>query len=141
MSRSSPIAMRSPSQPSTPKGARHGLPRGPFWLLVVLLLFVGCYARPTPEQLAASNPGPYPDNYQDVVREAFQYALFDPFSAQYQMQAPEKGWTSNTGDGIRYGWYVRGLVNAKNRFGGYVGFKPFGVVIRDGQVLWSYISP
>jgi hypothetical protein len=82
---------------------------------------MGCYARPTPEQVAASDPGPYPDNYEDLVRAAFQYTLFDPFSAQYQIATPEKGGAGIPRDGIRYGWYVKGLVNTKNRFGSYVG--------------------
>jgi hypothetical protein len=108
---------------------------------LALTVMVGCATRPTREQFAAGDPGPYPENYQDLVRGAFQYTLFDPFSAQYQFKTPTKGWVSNRRDGIRYGWQVDGLVNAKNRMGGYVGYKPFSVIIRDGQVIWSYISP
>jgi hypothetical protein len=78
---------------------------------------------------------PYPNNYEEIVRASFQYALFDPFSAQYQLKSPVKGWKSNR-DGISYGWLVEGLVNAKNRMGGYVGYKPFSVLIRNGEVTW-----
>jgi hypothetical protein len=103
------------------------------------MLFTACLARPTAQQLAAADPGPYPENYGHLIREAFKPLLFDPFSAQYEFGTPEKGWT-NRGGQIRYGWYFPGQVNAKNRFGGYVGYKPFGAVIRDGQVIWYNIS-
>ena len=32
-------------------------------------------------------------------------------------------------------WVVCGTVNAKNRFGGYVGARPFYAAFRDGQLL------
>jgi hypothetical protein len=109
-------------------------------LLVALILLAACAARPTREQLATADPGPFPDNYQELTRATFEYVLFDPFSAQYRFNAPEKGWASNSRDGIRYGWHISGLVNAKNRMGGYVGWRPFNVVIRNGRVIWSSIS-
>jgi hypothetical protein len=38
-------------------------------------------------------------------------------------------------DKVTYGWAVCGTVNAKNRYGGYVGAQPFFVLIRDNQVV------
>lgn len=52
------------------------------------------------------------------VARAVQSGLMDPSSAMFL-------WTTHTGDPVLY----CGLVNAKNSFGGYVGFTPYMVFI------------
>lgn len=51
--------------------------------------------------------------------------LFDPTSAIVEHSAPERGWYRLGFSTIKFAWIVSGRVNAKNRFGGYVGFRGF----------------
>lgn len=55
----------------------------------------------------------------DKARQAVAEKLNDPGSAQFRNERSEKG-----------GW-VCGEVNAKNAFGGYIGFKRYTVVWKD----------
>lgn len=61
-----------------------------------------------------------------LVTEYFRDRLFDPGSAQWRF-------TKITRDSD--GAIICGQVNAKNRFGGYVGFSGFFVVTDKGQVV------
>ena len=64
-------------------------------------------------------------------------SLKDPLAAQFRNDSTcEKGtWSASfVKGGIEYGWIQTGEVNGKNAFGGYVGFKPYKVIIRDGIV-------
>ncbi len=103
-------------------------------LAAVALALAGCALNPSPQQFAAADPGPFPDNYQQIVVADFAQTLFDPYSAVFQIGAPSKGWARWL-DKVTYGWAVCGTVNAKNRLGGYVGAQPFFVLIRDNQVV------
>jgi hypothetical protein len=100
-------------------------------LLIVLL--TGCAARLTPEQIRAGDPGPYPENYQQITKDYFSKMLFDPYSAVFTFEEPLKGWIS--GGPSRFGWFVCGTYNAKNRMGGYVGAQDFYTKIWNGRVI------
>ena len=54
--------------------------------------------------------------------------LFDPASAQFKNlhEVDRKG-----------GWVVCGEVNAKNRFGGYTGFRRFMMTEKDGDIIFA----
>jgi len=88
--------------------------------------------RPTHDELLTNDFGPYPDNYQDIVKEIFENSLYDPYSAVFKFSKPLQ---------VRrivepkYSWVVCGTVNAKNRLGGYVGAKLFAVTIHDGIAI------
>jgi hypothetical protein len=90
---------------------------------------------PSPEELRAADYGPSPTNYQEAIRTHYAQWLFDPYSAVYTFGTPGTGWVrpGPTASPV-YGWRVCGTVNAKNRFGGYVGARPFVIVIRHDQV-------
>src|SRR5882724_775526 len=103
-------------------------------VLALAILLPGCALNPTPEQLAAADFGPMPESYQQIIMTTFSQTLFDPYSAVYQFSAPSQGW-SRTFNEFTYGWAVCGTLNAKNRFGGYVGATPFFVLIRHGQIM------
>lgn len=119
------------------------------FLLFVLTIAGACViGRPTPEQLAVADCGPYPDDWETIVKGYYSRVLFDPYSAVYQFSGlPQRGWAAapRMGGGPLeellggyapvFGWEVQGLVNAKNRFGAYVGARPFIVLIRNGQVV------
>ena len=68
--------------------------------------------------------------------------FFDPGSAQFR-------WTSGFHWGYTkpligkkvWGWLACGMVNAKNRLGGYVGEAPFVVVAREGGQIEAGMGP
>jgi len=109
-------------------------------LALLTITVAACLPRPTPDQLARADYGPYPDQFEEIVKRHFSRALYDPYSAVYEFpRAATTEWTLMRGK-IVYGWGVKGFVNARNRFGGYVGARPFAVLIRNGQVLWADIA-
>ena len=111
-------------------------------LSVASILFVGSCTtmnpKPTPEQLQNADYGRYPDDYQDIVKEYYSRVLFDPYSAHYRwMKPPYKGYFQMFGK-LKYGYIVHVGVNAKNRFGGYVGEKQEGILIYNDVVIEAF---
>ena len=106
--------------------------------------WVGC-ASPTglPEAGVAAptaiDCGPYPENYEKLIKAYFAETLFEPESAQYRMEKPYAGqWRAGRvlGAGAIHGGYIVDLaIRAKNRSGGYLPEKPVSVFIRNGAVL------
>lgn len=116
--------------------------------LFVLAAATACvHGRPTPAQLATADYGPFPSDYETIVKNYYSKSLFDPYSAVYEFAGPPKqGWAAvprgsgALGELVRgyepvFGWEVQGRINAKNRLGGYVGGRPFILLIRDGRVI------
>ncbi len=94
-----------------------------------------------PEQplvVSEGDHGPYPENHEDIVRTYFEHKLKDPFSAQYELHEPIKAYLRKApiSGGAPYIWgyivYVR--VNAKNSYGGYVGWREHRLFIRNGRI-------
>jgi len=83
--------------------------------------------------------GPYPENYEQIIKDAMVTRLFDPYSAQYHFQgSPQNAYYVKPpllGGGTTYGWGGYVLVNAKNRMGGYVGATNYYYIIRYGQLV------
>ena len=68
----------------------------------------------------------------------FDDVLFDPYSAQYEFEFPQRYWFKESalaGGRLYAGYLVRVSVNAKNRFGGYVGKKMYGFLIQDERII------
>ncbi len=85
---------------------------------------------------------PTPDGAQAATKAYFEESLFDSGSAQYKFdQTPTQGHLT-MGNIREFGWFMCGEVNAKNRMGGYVGYRPFLVYfdptdpnkVRDGSI-------
>jgi len=105
-------------------------------LIFVMSVLAACASAPTQQEVDTAPIGPYPDNYQALIKANFAQSLFDPYSAVYEFSlSPTRGYAGNRIDGANVGWIVCGTVNAKNRFGAYVGAKPFVAVIRNGSVV------
>lgn len=101
-----------------------------------LTLVTACASAPTNEQVNAADIGPYPSNYEQIVKANFETTLFDPYSAVFRFtRTPTRGYGGSVVGGAKIGWVVCGTVNAKNRMGGYVGAKYFAVVISNGAVV------
>jgi hypothetical protein len=103
-------------------------------LVVIAVLISACHVRPTPDQISGANYGPYPDDYETIIKNHYSRSLFDPYSAVYTFSSPKKAWRSQFGT-VKYGWVVCGTLNAKNRMGGYVGAKPFYIMIHYNNVI------
>ena len=103
-------------------------------ILVMAIFISACHVRPTPEQISGADYGPYPNDYETIIKDHYSRSLFDPYSAVYTFNNPRKGWRSQFGT-VKYGWVVCGSINAKNRYGGYVGTKPFYVMIHYNGVI------
>ena len=106
-------------------------------LVIVMLLLCGCAVR-TQEEIYALDYGPYPDNYQELVKKCAFGHLIDPYSAYYEFQGlPTQQYK---GAGLladeAYGWGGVVAINAKNRLGGYAGRAYFQYIIRYGNVIW-----
>ena len=109
-------------------------------LLVALIFGVsGCGLKePTLEQQAAweAESGAFPENYQDIVKRHFYNTLFDPYSAHYDFQGePYCGYMRSPLLGYEHGWVGSVSVNAKNRFGAYVGARMWLYIIRNGSLI------
>lgn len=106
-------------------------------LMIVLFLFSCATAkdfRPRPQDRDDSNFGIYPYNYKEITKEYLSKNLFDPYSAFFTFSDPLK--VKMAGGSSPFGWAVCGTLNAKNRYGGYVGAEPYIVKIRDGAVVY-----
>ena len=113
------------------------------------VLFAGCERVPTDEEIRSADRGNPVDsadygNPVDVgecVRLAQEFIasrMKDPGSAQFSNVICYKGWKviqpTEGGPSIAYGYPFEGNVNAKNSFGGYVGFTPFRGIVRDDGI-------
>jgi hypothetical protein len=108
-----------------------------FRCLPLVFFLSACHARPTPQQIYSADYGSYPRDYESIIRTHYSTYLFDPYTAVYTFRSPTQAWRSSFSN-IQYGWVVCGTINAKNRFGGYVGAKPFYVFIRNGAILVNF---
>src|SRR5437660_2755118 len=86
-------------------------------VIILSLVTTACMgARPTPEQLANEKFAECPTDYQENIKNQIGARLIDPYSAMYRFSKPEKYVYQG-----EFGHFVVVGVNAKNRFGGYVG--------------------
>lgn len=90
---------------------------------------------------APIDPGPQPNSLQDYHQQgeaAILRGFFDPTSAQFQWdQGIVGGWFKPVLGAKIPGWWTCGLVNGKNRMGGYVGFRRFVVVMNAGKIVYA----
>jgi hypothetical protein len=111
------------------------------WSALVALSFISaCASGPTQEQLASADYGRDipPAECVSVAERVIADSLKDPGSAQFRHAQCFKGhWGSAPifGMGVAFGWIQQGEVNAKNSYGGYVGFKAYQVLIKNGTAI------
>lgn len=107
--------------------------------LTVLTVAFPSYAK----EEAPVDPGPEPsvELFRQLAEPALLRGFFDPGSAQFQWDRGLVGgyWKPLFSKKIP-GWFTCGLVNGKNRMGGYVGFHRFVVVVRNDQIVFSQIG-
>ena len=111
----------------------------------VCFLLPGCVSAPTKEELANADYGECPIRYETIIKAKMEGILFDPESARYQFEPPQKSYAyvfenENSPFGkVVYGWQVKTLINAKNRLGGYTGFQLYTFLFRgDNLITWEF---
>jgi hypothetical protein len=96
----------------------------------------GCVSLPTQQEAAAADYGAYPTNYESIAKSFYASTLKDPDSVQYRgIAAPRQFWIGDRFTGAKYGYMVCVTLNAKNSYGGYVGFQTDGLMVRNGAVV------
>lgn len=90
------------------------------------------------------DPGPAPASFEEFQRLATPVLLsgfFDPSAAQITW---DRGLASGYWKPIFSkkipGWFTCGLVNGKNRFGGYVGAVRFVAVYNQGRIVYTDVG-
>lgn len=78
-----------------------------------------------------------PENHWQITEEMLSQSLIDPESARFTnyhdpftCAFPEKAFSPTP----ILGWCTKISVNAKNRFGGYVGARPYEIHWKDGRI-------
>ena len=106
-----------------------------FLSLLSLLVFSGCWiGGPSGEDLVNANFGSIPSDYQNSIKSDMELSLIDSESARYKFGTPYKAY-SYTGSHWDYGYGVQFMVNSKNRYGGYVGYKGYSAFFRPNQPI------
>lgn len=111
-----------------------------FTSFALLLCIVSCATAPTYQQQATADYGRVMTTEECIVvaEQAISYNLKDPNSAQFRHAPCTRGYWGSVpilGMPIAYGYFQQGQVNAKNALGGYVGFKGYKILMRNGQVV------
>lgn len=104
-------------------------------------LLVACAAAPTDEQRANANYGTpmSQGDCETLIKSAIELTLKDPSSAQYravsQCRRAIDLIITRGGNAYVAAYRIDLQVNARNSFGGYVGFTPYAAVMRNGEIL------
>lgn len=86
--------------------------------------------------------GPYPWDFRQIVERHISETFFDPGSVtDLEVYKPAPGWWSTaalkmTRRNTKCYWYIAFQANGKNRMGGYVGRKAYGLWVRDGRIMY-----
>jgi len=113
---------------------------------VLALTLSGCASAPSQRQIANADYGRPMTQSEclSIAESAIASQLKDPSSAQFRYEVPcHTGYSNNVpllGRRAQFGYIQDGEVNGKNSFGGYVGFRPYHVLMRDGVVVVSCIT-
>jgi len=107
-----------------------------FLVFVVVAFLAGC-VKPLPQtEIDSADYGPFPMNYQQVVEGALKANLFDPYSAVISVRSPERRYFKGPfSSGAKFGWGNYATLNAKNRYGAYVGEKRYIYLIKNGEII------
>lgn len=112
-------------------------------LLAAAALSLAACATPTLQPPPPNlDYGIAPENPEAEIRAYMETVLKDPESARYKFEKPYKAYANRRAiDGGMFVWHgyrVDFSVNAKNGYGGYIGFTPYFALFRDGKVTRAY---
>lgn len=110
---------------------------------IVAIFLGGCAATPSQDEFARADFGSPPARAERDIEAYFAVLLKDPAAAEYRsISDPVRYWMRdqrglvNGGDRILYGWAVEAQVNAKNSYGGYVGFRTYRFLFRADEIVF-----
>lgn len=108
-------------------------------LLSLLTACTSAFQKPD----ASANYGNPPLAYEETIKAYFSNVLKDPESAKYKFGNPVRAYANN---GLAYGgkvawvgYMVEVQINAKNSYGGYVGYKPH-MVLFTGNAIAQHVE-
>ena len=109
-------------------------------LVITSLLLAACASGPTAMQIKNADYGRdmTPEECVKIAEEFVSNAMKDPSSAQFKNSQCYKGYWNSVplfGMPVAFGWIQAGEVNGKNSFGGYVGFRPYQILMKNGEVV------
>jgi hypothetical protein len=114
-------------------------------VLFIISSFLSSCAMGPPshaELISADYGSPITQEIAQRLAKNFLSARFkDPRSAQYEWGIVHKGWIREAplhGRKLVFGYKLDVRVNAKNSFGGYVGFKPYTFIFYNGLIKTVY---
>lgn len=106
-----------------------------YLVAVFALLLAACITPPTTAEMQAADYGPYPADYQAIVRNYMDDYLNDNESARYKFINQPVKFTTNDLTKHLYGWAACVDVNGKNQYGAYVGYKMHFFLINNGRII------
>jgi len=110
-------------------------------IIGIVALLTGCLASaPTKEDFLSADYGQPMEQAQCelLAVQVIDSILIDPSSAQYSFTKCQTGGMGSVpvmGLEKEFGYIMDVIVNAKNRFGGYVGRKNYGFLFKNGVVI------
>ena len=104
------------------------------------LLLSGCASPPTQQDIQSADYGAsvYQADAENATKIFFGNRLKDPESARYSFGNIYKGYIVGSrvqGRKLEAGYLLDVNVNAKNSYGGYVGAKPYKVLLHNDKVI------
>lgn len=109
--------------------------------LFAALTVGACATPPSSYDIAMADYGAEPSDFEAIVKQHMRGLLKDPDSAQFEFQGtPRKGGRTSMFGGVKYGYAICVRINAKNSFGGYVGYRPNLFLIKDGRIIDSLMG-
>lgn len=113
-------------------------------LVFIAVLLSGCgLKKPNPVQMSDAYYGEIPQSTEEAVRAFMEEKLFDPYSAVIKCGVPQKSWVNHMGK-FYYGWNIICSINAKNRYGAYVGVEKYHYLFQGEKILrnlWATQGP
>lgn len=99
--------------------------------IFILLSFISSQTIFAEEITPANNP--LPNNYIALIEEEVRDKLIDPESARFKIKEDPIFQNGK--------WLCKIYVNAKNKFGGYIGFEEWWCYIDYGKVIDCDLDP
>lgn len=108
--------------------------------IAALALLAGCGpmpTQPTDQQMNAANYGPPAQRAEQVIKAHYTQTLKDPDSAIFKpLGPPKQQWLASRADPVGvYGFMYCVTFNAKNAYGGYVGYKTDAFLMRGDTIV------
>lgn len=108
--------------------------------VIVLFFLTSCASAPTKNQLINADYGQevLSKDCIAIAEQAVSKNLKDPLSVQFRHYQCSKGYWNSVpimGLDVEFGYLQQGEVNAKNSLGGYVGFRPYRILIKNGYAI------